>query len=73
MDRRHLRAEDRIRFAHLFSKYNPFKISGLDLAFFRVLFPHADRCQQGADTDTRRAQVIDLVDFQACINLAGFG
>ena len=73
MNRRHLRTEDSIIFTHFFGKYRAFKIRRLYLAFFWMLFPYADRSQQGADTDSGRTQIVDLVDFQTGINLAGPG
>ena len=70
MEGRHLRTEDGVILAHLFGKYDFVDGGGLNRPFFVLFFFGADSRQKRADTDTRRAQVVDLVDLQAGIDLA---
>ena len=73
MNRRHLRTEDRVILAHFLGKQHAVHIGGNDGALLMLLFLGAQRGNQRADTDTRRSQIVYLVDFQTGINLAGAG
>ena len=49
------------------------KLAGTTFRFSFCLLPDADGGQQGTDTDTGSTQVVDLVDLQAGVDLAGVG
>ena len=55
-----------------FVKYNTARCVEDDRPFRVVpLLAHTDRGNQGTDTDSGRAQVVDLIDLQAGIDFAG--
>ena len=71
MKRGHIRAEDRVVFAHLFGKDDPLIGGGADETRFLFLLPDPDCGEQGADPNPGSAQVADLVDLQTGVNFAG--
>ena len=73
VDRRHLRTEDRIVLPHLFGKGYFINSGGVDLTLLMLLFPDTDRRDQGTDTDPCCSQVINFIDLQTGIDLAGTG
>ena len=70
VNRRHLRAENRIVFAHLFCEQHSFHAAWLEGALLMALVAHADGGEQGTDTDARRTEIVHFIYFQAGINLA---
>ena len=72
VDGRHLWAQDGIVFAHLLGKRNLGDGGRLYLALIVSLFSYPDSGEKRADTDSGRAQIIYLVDFQRCIDLIRF-
>ena len=73
MDRRHLGAEDRVVFSHLLGEDHTVEAGGNDFSLLLFLFTGADGSQKRADTDTGSAQIADLIDLQAGIDLSGVG
>ena len=72
MDRRHLRAEDRIAFpSHLFRKGRLCDGGALNIPDGLLFVPDPDSGDQGSHADPRRAEVVDLVDLKAGVNLIG--
>ena len=73
MDRRHLRAEDGVVFPHFFREDRFLDRGRKNLAY--RLFPVmcTEGSEQRADTDSGSAEVVDLIDLQAGINLAASG
>ena len=64
VNRRHLRAEDRILLLHLFRKrYFPDR-GAVNFPFFLLGVPDTDRSQKRTNPDSCRSQVVDLVNFQ---------
>ena len=45
----------------------------MDFAFLMFRLSDTDRREQRADPDSCRAEIVDLVDLQAVINLTGTG
>ena len=52
VDRRHLRAEDRVVFSHFFGKYNTVEVGSDDLTCQILFSADTDGSDQGTDTDT---------------------
>ena len=73
MDRRHLGTEDGVILSHLLREGYFFDSAGVYRALFAFLFPHLNRGEQGAYADSRRAQIVHFVDFQAGIDFVGAG
>ena len=70
MERRHLRAEDRIILTHFFGKGNFLNGGRSDFSWLFLRFFGADGSKQGTNTDTGCSQVIYLINFQTGINLS---
>ena len=73
MDRRHLWADDRVILAHLFREDDTLVVGRLDGALLMLFLLDADRGQERANTDTGGTEVVDFIDLQAGVNLAGTG
>ena len=71
MNRGHLRTKNRIVFTHLWCENSLFNAGWYDPAFFVLLFLRPDRCNQGTDADTGGSQVVDFINLQTGIDLAG--
>ena len=70
MDRTHLRRENGVAvLAHLFGKLRAVISSRTRLRLDPLLFTQTHGGKQAANTDTHRAEVVDLVDFQHGIEL----
>ena len=69
MERRHLRAEDGVFLTHLLGKGYFLDGSRLDGSLFILGLFCTDGSDQGTDTDPCRTQVVDLIDFQAGVDL----
>lgn len=68
-----LGAEDRVVFSHLLGEDHTVEAGGNDFSLLLFLFTGADGSQKRADTDTGSAQIADLIDLQAGIDLSGVG
>ena len=72
MDRGHLRAEDCVLLLlHLLGVGDLLLLRGADDALCFLFVADADRGDEGADTDSRRTQAVDLIDLQAGVDLVG--
>ena len=60
----HLWAEDGIIFAHLLCEDNTLHIGRDNGALYLLLFPHADRGDQGTDTDARSPRLFTSSIFR---------
>ena len=69
VDRRHLRNENCICILHFLREQFPFVIFLTLLRMDAVSVPLFHRRFQGTDTDFRRSQVGNLIDFQHCVQL----
>ncbi len=71
MDRGHLRAEDCVLLLlHLLGVGDLLLLRGADDALCFLFVADADRGDEGADTDSRRTQAVDLIDLQAGVDLS---
>ncbi len=71
---RHLRAENRVLLLlHLFGVGHLLDGRGANCSLLVLALSDADGRNEGADTDSRRTEVVDLIDLEACINLVGSG
>ena len=74
MDGRHLGHEDRVAFLlHLLREKGAAEGGGPHLPGLRVLIADAEGRQQGAHADAGRAEVVDLINLEHRVNLAGAG
>ena len=71
MDRRHLRREDRVLLPHLLCKRNALDPGCFDRSPALLVLADADRRDEGAHADAGGPQVVDLIDLEAGVNLAG--
>ena len=63
MDRRHLRAEDRVVFPHLFREGNLLDGRGADRPLHIPHLPHPEGGKERTDTDSCRTQIVDFIDL----------
>ena len=70
---RHLGAQDRVVLAHFLGKGYLFDSGGSDRALLVLFFPNLDGGEQRADPDSGSAEIVDLIDFEAGINLVRAG
>ena len=63
MDRGHLRTDDGVVLTHLFGERYLINSGRTDGAVLAQFLTDTDRGQQGTDTDTRRTQIVDLIDL----------
>ena len=73
MDRGHLRTDDRVVFAHLLCEDHTLIVCRLDRALLMLFLLDADRGEERTDTDAGSTEVVDLIDLQAGVDLAGTG
>ena len=73
VDRRHLRAQERVVLLHLFGEDDTVVSARYDLALKVLLVADTKSGDQRADANARCAEVVDLIDLEHRINLSGFG
>ena len=74
VDRRHLRTQQGIPLGtHLLRELGALVGRGHNRALHRILSADAESREERADTDTGGSQVVDFIDLQHCVDLAGMG
>ena len=69
MDRRHLRGKNRIILPHVLGERDALEFRRHNMAFCRVFLADADGREQRTHTDSRCAKIINLIDFEAGVDL----